>query len=330
MRLISEQTKAVLLRQFSLGKGIRASARIAGVSHGTAQRYFRQLGEIPNCGCGLPSTHQGWCAVRFGSSKKRQEFMREWHEGTVSAAIDELCEWCFEAGRERKADSILAGVPLCSACSSNTSQSRFTEKKTDLYATEESATGPGRSIHVPKKEARPATQPKTKSEIAMAEAHRTFNPKLAVEKYKFCACGCGGMLAKDAVQNYLPNHTDEPKVALKTNQCSCGCGTAIAADSEWARGHKPRKPKAEVEVPTIERTERIVETRRKVTIIPSQDYPQTELRLTPAIAEAIWASLSKEQKYDILDTESIWREGYDDDMKMGALNKILLVHMEKS
>jgi hypothetical protein len=92
VRLISEATKAILLRAFSDGKGIRAASRIAGVSHITAQRYFQQLGEIPACKCGLPVTHKGWCSVRFAASEKRQRLFGR------KVVADERCQMCKELG----------------------------------------------------------------------------------------------------------------------------------------------------------------------------------------------------------------------------------------
>jgi hypothetical protein len=61
--------------------------------------------------------------------------------------LDELCEWCFEKGRERAATSVLAGVPLCESCSTDTRQDRFTEKKPELFEPD-SALAPVKKLSV--------------------------------------------------------------------------------------------------------------------------------------------------------------------------------------
>jgi hypothetical protein len=48
--------------------------------------------------------------------------------------------------------------------------------------------------------------------------------------------------------------------------------------------------------------------------------------MTPKIAEAVWESLSKEQRYDLLDIDDMWHSGYDDDMRMRTVEKVLLVY----
>lgn len=65
----------------ALGWSIRKVAREYRVSKLTVRRFRRFLvalnGPI-NCGCGLSSTHQGWCRVRFLESPDRQKFIRRW------------------------------------------------------------------------------------------------------------------------------------------------------------------------------------------------------------------------------------------------------------
>ena len=66
----------------------------------------------------------------------------------MSVELDELCEWCFEKGRERPANTMLAGVPLCSTCSTDTSPRRFQAKAQEDFVPESSASGPVRNIPV--------------------------------------------------------------------------------------------------------------------------------------------------------------------------------------
>lgn len=79
------------------GGGIRAVARTLNVHKTTVGKVRRQIvkqsGEIL-CACGLPTTHQGWCRVRFAASPKRQAVMRKLHrasearlDSTAGAAV---------------------------------------------------------------------------------------------------------------------------------------------------------------------------------------------------------------------------------------------------
>jgi transposase-like protein len=62
------------------GESTRSAARTAGVHHNTATKWRRIWKIDVNCACGLPSTHQGWCAVRLKQSPRRQEVLKKLHE----------------------------------------------------------------------------------------------------------------------------------------------------------------------------------------------------------------------------------------------------------
>ena len=68
----------------------------------------------------------------------------------------------------------------------------------------------------------------------------------------------------------------------------------------------------------------VVLTRKRNIIIPGAK-PTYHVELTPEIAQAVWRSLTKEERYDLLDVDSLWDEGYDDDMRMSTIEKTLLV-----
>jgi hypothetical protein len=67
---------------------------------------------------------------------------------------------------------------------------------------------------------------------------------------------------------------------------------------------------------------------RKVTILVPNQKPITQILMTPEIAQAIWKSLTKEQRYDIFDLDSLWDNGYDDDMRMRTVEKVLVVYTD--
>jgi len=72
---------------FASGFGVRATARIVGVSKNTARAYFPSIGGEPLCPCGKPVRHQGWCSWRYEHSPARQLFMKRWHSGEAPALI---------------------------------------------------------------------------------------------------------------------------------------------------------------------------------------------------------------------------------------------------
>lgn len=139
--------------------------------------------------------------------------------------------------------------------------------------------------------------------------------------------------------------------------CACGCGTTFQATSnaqKWVRGHKPGKlaiqqsPKINVAIVhkpkpsvSIERSvthsqkmtvsansnenEFAIELGRRVTVIIPRAQPTTQVRLTPELAQAIWKSLTVQQKYELMDCEGMWND-FDDECRMSVVNKVLLVN----
>lgn len=71
-----------LVACYQRGKTARTAARLCGVADATARTAYRTMRRILGvalCPCGQPSTHQGWCRVRYRQSEKRQAFMKNWH-----------------------------------------------------------------------------------------------------------------------------------------------------------------------------------------------------------------------------------------------------------
>jgi hypothetical protein len=137
--------------------------------------------------------------------------------------------------------------------------------------------------------------------------------------------------------------------------CKCGCGTKLYGVHTVARGHKKRLKKSDaivvaqpVKSKGYEIFDRSKATRvsikrsvthsqemtvseahemgRQVTIIVPRAQPSTQVKLTPELAQAIWRSLSKEQRYDIMGVEDLWNEAYDDELRMSTMNKVLLIN----
>ncbi len=62
------------------GYSIRAIQRVTGLAKNTVLEYRKRVTEAVFCPCGIAMAfHPAWCRVRFRASRKRQEFMREWH-----------------------------------------------------------------------------------------------------------------------------------------------------------------------------------------------------------------------------------------------------------
>lgn len=340
MNTLSTNEVATLLEMFSGGVGIREGARRTGISKATAAKYFKTLPIVPLCGCGEPVTHQGWCKVRFSKSEKRQETVRKFR----MPVLDELCENC-----DRQATHLEGGVPLCDSTKCNsTKQDRFSEKKFSDFEPESGhpPVRPAIIVTPPKPPIRLANAPVTPDEKERYAIRSSMNPKLEKEKYKFCGCGCGGLLIKDAVQTYLPGHRPEvDKVELKFI-CKCGCGTPTR-NARYLKGHGSRptaamnKP-AEVEkkVPIIDPIEvervdlpktsedGVFTVNRKVTILIPKLKHTTQVRLTAQVAQALWDSMTKEERYDLLNTDDMWYHGFDDSMRIDTMHKVLLVNPE--
>ena len=67
------KTEQIRKRQLD-GLGVREIARELRVSPMTI-RKVKQNVSLPNCGCGLPHGHKGWCSERLARSPKRQHYV---------------------------------------------------------------------------------------------------------------------------------------------------------------------------------------------------------------------------------------------------------------
>lgn len=66
------------------GKGVRATAKQAGISKTTAGRLFSFLrAHVPLCPCGRPSTHQGHCRFRLERDARPSSFISDRHVASV-------------------------------------------------------------------------------------------------------------------------------------------------------------------------------------------------------------------------------------------------------
>lgn len=80
---------AAILASLASGRGVRATARHCGVAKATVARLRLMLiatkGEF-FCECGKPTTHRGWCRVRYAASPKRQAVIERMHRAAASRA----------------------------------------------------------------------------------------------------------------------------------------------------------------------------------------------------------------------------------------------------
>lgn len=254
MRVISEQTKSDLCREFASGKGVRAAARAVGVSTQTARRYFRQLGAVPNCRCGLPVTHQGWCPVRYAGSARRQKFLHG-----VEVVSDERCEMCRDAGFP----DILAHYKGVSAGGSNTGKSipslcfdhkhgrvpKHLEKLKQEQELRKSKDEPAAPAPVPD---RPTFSGKARQD---AKPSRIYPPEVLVEslpgrpKYEvfpnLCSRGCGNHRHRGSCKGMSGVKKASP-MPKPIGTCLCGCGEPTNRGYIWGHKTKTRPPQPPV------------------------------------------------------------------------------------
>jgi predicted Zn-ribbon and HTH transcriptional regulator len=330
MRVISEGKQVALEKCFREGRSVRQAERLVGVSRGAVQAHYRTFGERPLCRCGESSGHRGWCKYRFEESPKRQRFMQEWHMGIVT---EELCEKC-----DRQATRFEGGTPYCDSCS-GTTQSRFEEKKAGLYEVFDPVeVAPVK--HVPVKQTsleklaaevrKDLVEPKVEKVISKAERSKFIVASVC----KKCGKDFDHDIRKLTSGQYCSRECYEtpreaivvmPKAEVAKRE-SCFCGRP--ARHRGRHLGQPSKPVPKDLVGTFDDLdERVIELKpRSVTIIiPQKEPPVSQIEITPKIAMAIWDSLTKEQRYDLLDIDDLWHEGYDDDMRMLTMRNLLLV-----
>jgi hypothetical protein len=166
----------------------------------------------------------------------------------------------------------------------------------------------------------PPVPPTTKT-VINAEPENGKPPKSTVlATIKMCSRGCGnpthrgmckGQQKTLQAKNAPVHHRMEPEVAAQA------CAAIVSHSVE----HSVTQTRKE----TVTVSEQPHEMTRKVTIIVPKAQPMSQVKLTPEIAQAVWKSLSVQQKYDLMDIEDLWNE-YDDDLRMMTIHKILLVH----
>ena len=269
--------------------------------------------------------------------------------------LDELCENC-----DRQATHLEGGIPLCdSAQCHSTRQSRFEEKKLSFEEfepnVEATIVGAVRVIPVtdPIVSAIPVPHEKTKALIGRTlsrcvkcgEQFEVKNgsagmycsrecyerkvvpvpvPEVTVsgKPIKMCSRGCGkpshrgrckGQQRARQAANTPVHHRMKPEIAAQA------CAAIVSRSVE----HSVTQTRKE----TVTVSEQSHEMKRKVTIIIPKLQPTSQVKITEEIAQAVWKSLSKEQRYDLMDIDSLW-EDYDDDARMSTISKILLVHPE--
>jgi len=67
---ISAEKEAEVIAAFARGLSASQVRKLCGVSQGTAIKY--RPAAVPDCPCGEPGGHRGWCAVRTEKSPRRQ------------------------------------------------------------------------------------------------------------------------------------------------------------------------------------------------------------------------------------------------------------------
>jgi hypothetical protein len=160
---------------------------------------------------------------------------------------------------------------------------------------------------------------------------------------RFCSRACyEGRIVKQELAPVIPNQTP----------CACGCGEPVnGKTSRFVYGHGKRGwAKTDIvpakAIPLHARTtvDRSITHREVITVEPAGAHPQgrkpvilvpgqkptSQFQITPQIANMIWKGMTKEQRYDLLDCDSLWNEAYDDDMRCECMKNILLVYREQS
>lgn len=74
-RFLTGAQRRELKRMLLAGVPVRMAAKALGCAHKTVIRYYRLWDVRANCPCGLPSTHQGWCAWRVALAPDRRAWL---------------------------------------------------------------------------------------------------------------------------------------------------------------------------------------------------------------------------------------------------------------
>lgn len=120
--------------------------------------------------------------------------------------------------------------------------------------------------------------------------------------------------------------------------CRCGCENKFMPNSPrqvFILGHRPSKFKGQISIErSVTHTEKVVVEApktftigRQVTLVVPHAKPTAQVALTPKLAQAVWESLTMEQKFKLFDVEGMWKD-WDDDFRMSIVSKVLLLHPE--
>lgn len=90
-QLWSELDAVFELRQYpELGATVRKVAVRAHVAKATAKRYRPTA--VPDCPCGQPAGHRGWCSFRFSRSTRRQALrILQFHGNVLQPILSSRC-----------------------------------------------------------------------------------------------------------------------------------------------------------------------------------------------------------------------------------------------
>lgn len=86
---LPDAKRRLLVSLLLAGKSVRQVAALVPCSKVTVTRYrsvVRAANELygeadmrmPDCECGKPAGHNGWCAPRYARSEDRQRFIEQW------------------------------------------------------------------------------------------------------------------------------------------------------------------------------------------------------------------------------------------------------------
>lgn len=159
---------------------------------------------------------------------------------------------------------------------------------------------------------------------------------------RVCACGCGTTLIVGE-DKFVQGH---PETVVQDEElCGCGkplrhkgrCkGVKVIRDQHNMRVTVPadmvpmqtksmtiKRTRTQTEEVQIQHNHEITMNRR-VTILVPKFKEKTHVMLTPEIVDAVWNSLTMEQKFNIFGVEEMWND-FDDWLRMGIINKVLLI-----
>jgi hypothetical protein len=358
-RLSPAEQETVVKLLLVPGATCRSVAKLTGYAKSTVFLLAGNL-KLPPCPCGEKAGHRGWCKYRYELSPSRKQVMKnmrpllEWcgvclQDDLKVMSIEvvsqvPLCQACkMNYGDEpailEEARRYLKSIPQ------DKKPAPFVEPGVEpdikpLAATviHKCACGCGTTIS---EKAKFAVGHSAK---AVWQPSVTPAPQLPTPVIRVCACGCGFNLIVGE-EKFIQGHPEHMKDDVEL----CGCGKPLkhagrCKGMEVIREHNintrvavPAEmvPVTRTKSTTIKRTRtqtdevqiqqnHEVTMNRRVTILVPKAKEKTQVMLTPEIVDAVWKSLTMEQKFNIFGVEEMWGD-FDDWLRMGIINKILLV-----